>query len=60
MPDESAEVEAIKSKMLQKSYYLMFRNVLDGSRVPGFDAGSLSLVDRPRKTGQSFCLRPSV
>ena len=28
MPDESAEVEAIKSKMLQKSYYLMFRNVL--------------------------------
>ena len=35
MPDESAEVEAIKSKMLQKSYYLMFRNVLDGSRVPG-------------------------
>ena len=39
MPDESAEVEAIKSKMLQKSYYLMFRNVLDGSQVPGLMLG---------------------
>ena len=34
MTDQSAEVEAIKSKMLKKSYYLMFRNVVDGSRVP--------------------------
>ena len=58
MPDESAEVEAIKSKMLQKSYYLMFRNVLDGSRVPGLMLDHYRWLIGLEKQGKVFASGP--
>ncbi len=58
MPDESAEVEAIKSKMLQKSYYLMFRNVLDGSRVPDLMLDHYRWLINLEKQGKVFASGP--
>ena len=58
MPDESAEVEAIKSKMLQKSYYLMFRNVLDGGRVPGLMLDHYRWLIGLEKQGKVFASGP--
>ena len=58
MPDQSAEVEAIKSKMLQKSYYLMFRNVVDGSLVPDLMLDHYQWLIRLEKQGKVFASGP--
>ena len=34
MNDVSREVKSLKDKMLRKSYFLMFREIVDDSRVP--------------------------
>ena len=58
MTDQSAEVEAIKSKMLKKSYYLMFRNVVDGSRVPDLMLDHYQWLINLEKQGKVFASGP--
>ena len=58
MSEKSAEVEAIKSKMLKKSYYLMFRNVVDGSRVPDLMLDHYQWLINLEKQGKVFASGP--
>ena len=54
----STEVKVLKERMLQKSYYLMFREVVDGSRIPDLMLDHYRWLIGLEKEGKVFASGP--
>jgi len=58
MSDNAAEIEAIKSKMVQKSYYLMSRKVIDSGRISAVMLDHYKWLIMLEKKGKVFASGP--